>query len=157
MMPLFFLRFSHGYQTDKYFFWIIVVILKKVVKWNTGEVFMNDFAGAPIFGFKNNSPQIIAKMLRDLADTVERAGMTKSVLIAGLNKDISLSIVFYLYNPVTGELKTKETLLPSASSGLAMDVISEAIVKSTLESIVKKENAEVAWEITNFLCDFSKL
>lgn len=119
---------------------------------------MNDFAGAPIFGFKNNSPQLIAKMLRDLADTVERAGMTKSVLIAALNKDTSqVSIVFYLYNPVTGELKMKESLLPSPSLGLAMDVISEAIVKSTLESIVKKENAEVAWEITNFLCDFSKL
>ena len=117
---------------------------------------MFDFVGSPIFGLKNNSPQLIALMLRDLASAVELAGTTRPVMIAAIDP-AGESIVFYSFNAMTGQVKTTSTYLPKASPVIAMDVIAESIAKATLEKLAKDQNAVIAWELTNFLCDFSKL
>jgi len=117
---------------------------------------MFDFVGSPIFGLKNNSPQLIALMLRDLASAIELAGTTRPVMVAAIDP-VGENIIFYSFNSLTGQIKTTSTHLPKASSPIAMDVIAESIAKATLEKLAKGENAVIAWELTNFLCDFSKI
>jgi hypothetical protein len=112
---------------------------------------MDDIAGSPIFNIKNKSPQVFVDLLRDLADTVEKAGTQSKVLVAALD-DTSKCINFYLFSCATGEIKTTSFDIPDLS-GASSQVLIETIAKTTIDRIAKQENALVAWKITNFLCN----